>query len=263
MKKLFMVTLVFAISLTLGFGIALAGNGAPKGPHYNLNIIGVENEKKAAMTGSERHTIFVPLYSPKTTHINADGTKIGIYTQIFLKESPEGEDFKVCDGNGFDEAYDCEGEKLSNRTGAVFQLPANADWVCRWEDTDCDPDTPDEYVCEPTGLQYHVYARALGRPGGKATITTCAYDEAGDVVCSTSQAIMERLKGKDGKLFKDVTRELTSICYLVYAADGVTVIGENCDSIFSEELYEYFWNYHNDGLRLLQLRFYTVPPTNE
>ena len=266
MKKLFLITLVFAISLTLGFGIALAGNGAPKGPHYNLNIIGVDNAKSAKMIDSKRHTIFVPLYSPKTVHNNRDGSTVDIYTQIFLKESPEGEDFKVCDGNGFDEAYNCEGEQMSNRIGAVFQLPANADWECRYEDTDSDPTTPDEYVCTPDGLAYYVYARALGTPGGKATITTCAYVDDGDggedVVCSTSNVIMERLKGKDGKLFKDVTRELTSICYLVYAADGVTVIGENCDSIFSDELYEYFWNYHNEGLRLLQLRFYTVPPTN-
>src|SRR5436309_16112070 len=37
------------------------GNGAPSGPHYNLNIIGVPKTKTADMTNSDGHTIFVPL----------------------------------------------------------------------------------------------------------------------------------------------------------------------------------------------------------
>ena len=39
---------------------ATTGNGAPSGPHYNLNIIGVDNPKTSAMDDSNRHTIFVP-----------------------------------------------------------------------------------------------------------------------------------------------------------------------------------------------------------
>jgi hypothetical protein len=37
------------------------GNGAPSGPHYNLNIIGVEKGGSASTT-SNGHVIFVPLY---------------------------------------------------------------------------------------------------------------------------------------------------------------------------------------------------------
>ena len=253
MKKLFLITLVFAISLTLGFGIALAGNGAPSGPHYNLNIIGVDNAKSAKMTDSKRHTIFVPLYSLKKVHTNSDESTVDIYTQIFLKESPDGESFKVCDGNGFDKAYDCDGEVMSNKDGAVFQLPANANWTCvEWDNAneECLDWEADE-------VHYYVYARALGKPNGKATLTTCAYDEFGDVVCSTDNEVFLRNKGKSK--FKDVTRNLTSLCYYILDGDG-EIIGEACDSIFSEELYEYFWNYQNEGLRLLQLRFYTVEP---
>lgn len=40
---------------------ANAGNGAPSGAHYNLNIIGVPKDKTADMTGSSGHRIFVPL----------------------------------------------------------------------------------------------------------------------------------------------------------------------------------------------------------
>lgn len=63
---------------------ALAGNGAPNGAHYNLNIIGVANPKTASMTGSSGHVIFVAL---------SGRTKINLY---------EGADFQVLDKNGTD-----------------------------------------------------------------------------------------------------------------------------------------------------------------
>ncbi|MFC7619117.1 hypothetical protein [Microlunatus sp. GCM10028923] len=61
--------LTAAVAAAAGLALAVAptvsdattGNGAPNGPHYNLNIIGVENPKSASMDGSNRHTIFVPL----------------------------------------------------------------------------------------------------------------------------------------------------------------------------------------------------------
>src|SRR5438552_6651264 len=40
---------------------SLAGGIDLNGPHYNLNIIGVENPKTDAMTGGARHTTFVVL----------------------------------------------------------------------------------------------------------------------------------------------------------------------------------------------------------
>ena len=40
---------------------AWAGNGAPKGSHYNLNIIGVKKGKTADMSGNNGHRIFVNL----------------------------------------------------------------------------------------------------------------------------------------------------------------------------------------------------------
>lgn len=50
----------FASATTAATGAT--GNGAPSGGHYNLNVIGVPKGKTASsMTGSNRHTIFVPL----------------------------------------------------------------------------------------------------------------------------------------------------------------------------------------------------------
>jgi hypothetical protein len=70
----------------------IAGNGAPSGSHYNLNIIGVENPKTADMDGSNRHVIFVPLQGN---------------CRINLAEG----DYNVSDGNCFD------------GDGAEFYLP--------------------------------------------------------------------------------------------------------------------------------------------
>src|SRR5512139_3390783 len=82
------------------------------GPHYNLNIIGMEKAKNPDMTNSDRHTIFVALGS-KTN---------AVATNIYLKP---GSDFQVCDGNGFDAAYDCDGSQIKGNLGATFQMPCN------------------------------------------------------------------------------------------------------------------------------------------
>jgi len=78
-------------------GISITGkNGAPSGAHYNLNIIGVPNDKTADMTGNNGGRIFVKLYGK---------------TNIYLTPSPDGS-FAVLDANGTDS------------DGANFQLPA-------------------------------------------------------------------------------------------------------------------------------------------
>ena len=60
MKRAVLVVLTVAVAGSPA--LAQTGNGAPSGPHYNLNIIGVEkNEESDDLTGSNRHTIFVAL----------------------------------------------------------------------------------------------------------------------------------------------------------------------------------------------------------
>lgn len=97
MKKAIAIVLAVVIALTLGSGFVFAkqsetGNGAPSGPHYNLNIIGVPKDKTAAMTYNNGHRIFV---------------KLNGKTKIWLAEG----DFQVLDANGTD------------GNGAKFQLP--------------------------------------------------------------------------------------------------------------------------------------------
>ena len=87
----------FYLALLLVLGLAIpahagGGNGAPSGAHYNLNIIGVPQDKSADMTDNNGHRIFVMLEGRKT--------------KIMLSEG----EYKVLDANGTDGT-------------AAFQLP--------------------------------------------------------------------------------------------------------------------------------------------
>ena len=216
--------LLVALTLTLP-GYSQTGNGAPNGPHYNLNIIGVENPKTSPMTGSDRHTIFVGL-----------GSKSTVTSRIYLTQG----DFQVCDGNAFDAANDCSGNQISGQ-GAVFQLP-------------CNTNVPADITCVDgtVSAKYEVWARALGKPGGSADVSTCTIDQiTTEVVCSTENVMFVRGKGK--QTFTNVTDQLTSI---VVSFDGGLTYQRV--ALFAGGLQDFFWQYANTGLRLLQVRFYQL-----
>ena len=141
-------------------------------------------------------------------------------TKIMLSEGP----FDVLDANGTDGT-------------AAFQLP--------------NPDPDNDGV-----TAYSVFARALGKPGGSARLETCATDVAtGDEYCSVYAAVFIRSKGNPGKpTATNVSRELLYV-YVDLDGDG------NLERypLFSEALQDYFWSYDNNGLKLLQLRFYELP----
>jgi len=84
---------------------------------YNLNLIGVTNGKSAPLTGSDRHTIFVPLYTN-----GKDGPDVDPVpgTDIWLTQGP----FAVCDEMPSIRRTTVTERRLPNQ-GAVFQLPCN------------------------------------------------------------------------------------------------------------------------------------------
>lgn len=194
-NSLVLSLLFFSLSLN-------AGNGAPSGAHYNLNIIGVPKGKSASMSSNQGHRIFVPL----------SGT-----VKILLAEGAE---FQVLDANGTDGT-------------AKFQLP--------------NPDADNDGI-----TSYSVFARALGKPGGEARVTTCAIDPLTlEEVCSTLSYLAVRSKGKSS--FTNVSKELLYI-YADLDGDGV----EERMPLFDDRLQDYFWSYDNSGLKVLQLRFYEI-----
>jgi hypothetical protein len=100
---------------------------------------------------------------------------------------------------------------------------------------------------------YKIYVRALGKPGGSMTMTSGFVDEFGNYWYSLENVSLTRNKGK--AVFSDRTLELTTI-YADITDDGVyNPVRYN---LFDNALYNYFWNYDNNGLKLLQLRFYMV-----
>src|SRR3989344_3290835 len=99
---------------------------------------------------------------------------------------------------------------------------------------------------------YSVYARALGKPGGSSTMKTCATDPSdGSTVCSTEVLVSVRNSGKS--TFVNATKELLYI-YVDLYGDGTA----ERYNLFNSALEDYFWSYDNNGLKVLQLRFYEV-----
>jgi len=192
------------------------GNGAPSGPHFNLNIIGVPKAKTTDMTGGGR--IFVPLQGK---------------CQINLTESADTSMY-VTDAN-------CTDGK------GGFQLP--------------NPDPENDGITE-----YSVWVRARGKPGGSSSTTACGelYDEVTmttSTYCSVYKTVAVRDKGKGN--FADVSRELLYVYVDLTGPEGVPDGVPERYNLFSDALQNYFWDYDNNGLKLLQMRFYQVPSVVE
>jgi hypothetical protein len=102
---------------------------------------------------------------------------------------------------------------------------------------------------------YTVWARAEGKPGGNGTISTCATDLlTGEYMCATG-AILFRTHGK--QTFQDVTKQLTTAmaCTSVDPITGACLTWKTVD-IFDPSMEGYLWSYDNNGLKVVQLRFY-------
>ena len=223
-------------STTTTASVTTTGNGAPSGTHYNLNIIGVPHDKTAAMNDNNGHRIFVQLFGGQSaTDISGkDFATLSKVNKIMLvPDTAIPGTFNVLDANATD----------SN--GALFQLPL--DVSAKWT----------------------VYARALGKPGGTADMTTCATQNVVDpltgaitqeVICSISTLSLVRKTGAINTKFQNVTGELLFVTLNVVAgstlATCLTSTGTVQVPLFSPCLQNYFWNYDNNGLKLLQLRFY-------
>ena len=149
-------------------------------------------------------------------------------------------DFAVTDANGTDGS-------------AEFQLP-----------------NPDSNLDGITS--YSVFVRALGKPGGKATMQSCYEDVTGtwcavDFIGGVEPITVGRTKGGVAK-FVNVSQDLLFVDFCVaWAAGDDGMLGTEDDvctdvdqiSLFSNADLSYYWSYDNEGLKVAQLRFYEVP----
>ena len=231
------MTLAF-LALALGWPASVqAGSGAPRGAHYDLDIIGHTRCPGAALTGTNRHVIDVLLDFDDGSQDSQRAGALDGRNRILLTEGP----FQVLDGNACD-VY-----------GANIQLPGSS--------LTCPSDDPDCLAASPTFDRYTVWVRVLGSPrnGPLAKASSCAayscpdsmFGTANEVrVCSTEAVVPVRNTGK-GKL-SDVTQELTTLS-LDTNGDG------RCDTrvgLFDASLQGFLWDYDDNGRRVARMSFY-------
>ena len=230
MKNKYIIAVALAAIMVLSVAFlpgALAGkdnkgNGAPNGAHYNLNLIGVKNTDQLKNDdASNGHRIFVSL-----------GAKdVPKRSKIYLYEAGPGESFAVLDGD----ATDGRGE---------FQLPP--------------PKTVLDGNGDVVSSDYTVWIRPLGKPGGKADLATCGYhiiDGEEVYECNVGELVVELERTKGKKQFEDVTKELTTVTYCTDYVGGECTTWDTVN-IFDPFFDGYLWQYDNQGLKIVQLRFY-------
>src|SRR5262249_26155889 len=118
------------------------------------------------------------------------------------------------------------------------------------------PGDPTNQVC------YDVYAAALGKPHGNAVIQAqCVIN---DILGSCTDALLMSSFSVDRSKGQPKRENITD----VFRASGCIDLNSNgvCDSgdvVFSNvwifnlpQLAQYFWGYDNNGLKLMQVRFY-------
>ena len=148
-------------------------------------------------------------------------------SKIMLTPAPVGESFQVLDANGTDGR-------------AEFQLPK--DVTANWT----------------------VWARVPGNRGGSATITTCAeyaWDGTPIDISLCTSVTMDRLGYSK---FTNVSADLLYVTLTddILNSDGEVVVKAGKYPLFDDALVNYFWQYDNNGLKILQLRFYANTGTN-
>jgi len=87
-----------------------------------------------------------------------------------------------------------------------------------------------------------------------SSTTTCAYDLTGVLVCSAAQYVTVVTRSNGKSVFSNATSRLLFVSQCV---NGKLTRTPLLDSTFQN----YFWSYDNNGLKLLQLRFYQLPTT--
>ncbi len=224
------VLFAFSIGCFIAFALTMTGCGAEQ---LNLRSFGISkkdngNDDAASLTGngapSGKHFSLILIGVPKTkTATITSGNRIFLPLEGTAKVNLSQGAFQVLDANGTDGT-------------AAFQLPA--------------PDADGDGI-----TSYSVFARALGKPNGSIKANTCASDVvSGELVCSLETLVQVRTKGKSS--FSNVSRELLSISADIDGDGDLDRV-----PLFDSRLQDFFWNFDNQGLKLLQLRFVEVPTT--
>jgi hypothetical protein len=232
MRKLFLgiaVLLAFGMMTVSAFAIKLEDGTKLTGEHYNLNIIGVKEKEDIEGDGyknvgdSSGHTLFVPIEG---------GTKIYM---------TQGAEFDVADRDGTDGR-------------AEFVIGPGYYLVCA------------RPLGKPGDQEYDIYVNVAAK--GKFAIKdeygdpiVWLVDDQGNVIILLGAVDISRVKGKPE------TKDINSLFYVsvdLYLPGADPTVDDPYATYTNEwvfdipELVEYFWEYTNNNLKLLQVRFYPV-----
>ena len=244
------------------------GNGFPQPGHdFHLNIIGVPKDKTASLDDNNGRRIFVQLYSDNTVDNpggkNNDLSKGGGNDQnhIYLCNSTNDEgdsNDPRCAAYGNPDNWGVIDANATDGDGALIAVP--------------DPCAGNDILdgCTP---RYSVWARA--RAGGNATLTTCGteeepFDDTQDTWCGSNGITLYPNQGRkaqdvsDNLLYMTILVDDTLDPELAACIDsGSNSTDGDADSynvyLFDRCFEDYFWNYDNNGLKNLELRFYWAP----
>jgi len=237
------------------------GNGYPATQfEYKLNILGVPQGKTADMDNNNGRRIFVMLEGgEEVTNKGGKNTFSSKINQIYLCNSTDGlndstdprcETWRTDNGGEFG-VIDAN---ATDSDGALFGLP-----------TPCN-DHDSMTSCTPA---YRIFARAKAGSGG-AIITTCAEEEYtgddNDIWCGDNgtvelnkQTHHKAIEVTDSLLRMGLTIPGTedALQNCIQNTTGIDYGTTHYDIYLFDRCFEnYFWNYDNNGLKNLELRFY-------
>jgi hypothetical protein len=244
------------------------GNDFPQPGHdFNLHIIGVPKDKSATMDNNNGRRIFVQLESDnvvtnpggKNNHLGKGGGDDQNHIYLCNSTNDEGDSTDPrCADYGNPDNWGVIDANATDGDGALLAVP---DPCAGNDSTDgCDP-------------RWAVWARAVAGQGS-ATITTCAdedyeYDGEKDTWCGDNGITIGTNHGRkaqdvsDNLLFMTITvddaldPELAACIEGGPTADATDELPDTYDVyLFDRCFQDYFWNYDNNGLKNLELRFY-------
>jgi hypothetical protein len=265
---------------------------------YKLNIIGVRHDKTADMDDNNGRRIFVQLNGGAPVCVTQDDWDLYLSLLDDSSGTPAETPYACTEEEwaDFNHLLGGRGKKtggwdgLASRVNKILLTP-NESGVFQVLDANAtDNDGAEFTMPDDVRTEYSVYARALGKPGGSAAMTLCAnetettvdgtYPDDVETWCSINQALLTRTKGQPRA--EDVTDILFTLTILVDPEEVKDVALGAClietrvidapdydlttdDTqiadvpIFHQCFEDYFWNYDNNGLKLLQLWFMQKP----
>jgi hypothetical protein len=249
MKKLLTFALVFALTLTLGYGVALAGDLKLSGPHFQFNLIGSPNG--IGGDDSNGRAIMVPL---NETHVNKNSSfecTLDGDDYFYYEEDVAGQNVAGID------SYTVKGVKLifTPSTDGTFEI-VDRDAT----DGSAEVKVPQE-VGEDSVDGIDVYIRILGKPFACMKIDGVALDADQATTGVWYYSGHVTLNRKPGKSTFENINDLFDVNYCDEwsqdASSNWYCSGSWSEiSVFNAVFEQYFWDVQNFGTRNVQVRFY-------